>query len=118
MCDLLKSSVHLADSRDEHGLWGYLDVLRGKRKVRERSVPITDRMREILLEIMEKSQGLYIFYGPRDRERRKKLAPNTISHQATRVRRKLNWPWDCVFHATRHTALTELGLSGATEFEI
>ena len=41
MCDLLKTSVHLTDSRDENGLWGYLDVLQGKRKVRERSVPIT-----------------------------------------------------------------------------
>jgi integrase len=118
MCDLLKTSVHLAEERDENGLWGYLDVLQGKRKVRERSVPISDRMREILLEMMEQSQGPYIFYGPQDRERKKKLEPNTISHQATRLRRKLNWPWDCVLHATRHTALTELGLSGASEFEI
>ena len=118
MCDLLKTSVHLEDERDGEGQWGFVSVLQGKRKVRERSVPITDRMREILVQMMEKSQGLYVFYGPQDRERKKKLAPNTISHQATRLRRKLNWPWDCVLHATRHTALTELGMSGANQFDI
>jgi integrase len=118
MCDLLKTSVHLEDECDEDCQWGYVSVLQGKRKVRERSVPITDRMREILIEMMEESQGAYVFYGPRDPERKKKLAPNTISHQATRLRRRLDWPWDCVLHATRHTALTELGMAGANQFDI
>jgi hypothetical protein len=40
----------------------------------------------------------------------------TVIQQQERMRKLLNLPWDACVHSARHTALTNLGLSGVDQF--
>ena len=42
----------------------------------------------------------------------------TLIQQQVRMRRLLNLPWDACVHSARHTALTNLGLTGVDPFTL
>ncbi len=113
--DLLKADVHITEKADEWGHYGYLQIRRGKNEFRKRSLPITARAKEILMAWMSKSKSDLVF------TREDGISPIsafTLIQQQERMRKVLNLPWDACVHSARHTALTNLGLTGVDAFTL
>ena len=113
--DLLKSDVHMNEEADEWGHYGYLQIRKGKTEFRKRSLPITTRAKEILTGWMAKSKSDLVF------TREDGISPIsafTLIQQQERMRKVLNLPWDACVHSARHTALTNLGLTGVDTFTL
>jgi integrase len=115
MIQLPKECVHLTDKADEWGHYGYVQIREGKTEYRKRSLPITSRAKEILTTWMGKSKCDLVF------TREDGVSPVsafTLIQQQERMRELLDLPWDACVHSARHTALTNLGLSGADPFTL
>ena len=113
--DLLKADVHMTEKADDWGHYGYLQIRRGKTEFRKRSLPITARAKEILTGWMAKSKSDLVF------TREDGISPVsafTLIQQQERLRKVLNLPWDACVHSARHTALTNLGLTGVDPFTL
>lgn len=115
MIQLPKECVHLTDKADEWGHYGYVQIREGKTEYRKRSLPITSRAKEILTTWIGKSKCDLVF------TREDGVSPVsafTLIQQQERMRELLDLPWDACVHSARHTALTNLGLSGADPFTL
>jgi len=93
---------------------GYVHVRSGKSKNAKRNVPLTARVRSMLLTRRAAAKSRYVFadadgIGP--------VSIYTLEGQHSRVRKALNIP-ECVIHSFRHTFGTRLGESGADAFTI
>ena len=113
--DLLKCDVHMTEKADEWGHYGYLQIRKGKTEFRKRGLPITARAKKILTEWMAKSKSDLVF------TREDGITPVsafTLIQQQERMRNLLNLPWDACVHSARHTALTNLGLTGVDPFTL
>ena len=105
------------------GEQAYIYVARGKSKQATRYIPLTIEARAILerQKTISRSQYVFVRFGGRVDEDLWYTAPlsrHTLCHQFTERRRDMGLPWDAVLHSTRHTALTDLGASGADAFTI
>jgi integrase len=113
--DLVKADIHMTEKADEWGHYGYLQIRKGKSEFRKRSLPITARAKEILTAWMAKSKSDFVF------TREDGISPIsafTLIQQQERMRKMLNLPWDACVHSARHTALTNLGLTGVDAFTL
>ena len=113
--ELLKPDVHITEKADEWGHYGYLQIRKGKTEFRKRSLPITSRAKEVLTAWMAKSKSDLVF------TREDGISPVsafTLIQQQERMRNVLNLPWDACVHSARHTALTNLGLTGVDPFTL
>jgi integrase len=64
---------------------------------------------------MAKSEGDRVFTRE---DRVSPVSAYTLIQQQERMRQLLNLPWDACVHSARHTALTNLGLTGADPFTL
>jgi integrase len=113
--DLLKPDVHMTEKADEWGHYGYVQIRQGKTEFRKRSLPITARAKDILTTWMAKSKSDLVF------SREDGVSPIsafTLIQQQERMRTLLKLPWDACVHSARHTALTNLGLTGVDPFTL
>ncbi len=113
--NLVKADVHMTEKADEWGHYGYLQIRKGKTEFRKRSLPITRRAKDILTAWMAKSKSDLVF------TREDGVSPVsafTLIQQQERMRNLLNLPWDACVHSARHTALTNLGLTGVDAFTL
>ena len=115
MIDLTKSDVHATAKPDPWGHYGYLQIRKGKTEFRKRALPITARARQILLAWMRRSRSDRVF--TRD-DHVSPVSAYTVIQQQEAMRCKLNLPWDACVHSGRHTALTNLGLTGVDPFTL
>jgi integrase len=113
--DLLKADVHMTEKGDEWGHYGYLQIRKGKSEFRKRSLPITTRAKDILSMWMAKSKSDLVFTRE---DRISPISAFTLIQQQERMRNLLNLPWDACVHSARHTALTNLGLTGVDAFTL
>ncbi|HTR25529.1 MAG TPA: tyrosine-type recombinase/integrase [Terriglobales bacterium] len=113
--DLVKADVHMTDKADEWGHYGYLQIRKGKTEFRKRSLPITPRAKEILTKWMAKSKSDLVFTRE---DRISPISAFTLIQQQERMRSVLKLPWDACVHSARHTALTNLGLTGVDPFTL
>jgi integrase len=92
---------------------GYLTILKAHSKnSKQRSVPLTRRVRQMLLE-RKQGNGL-VFHN----EEGSPLYATWLDQQHAAVRAKLKWSDDFVLHSLRHSYGTRLGESGADAFTI
>ena len=115
MIDLLKPDVHLRDKADEWGHYGYVQIRNGKTEFRKRSLPVTARAKQILKTWMTKSKCDRVFTRE---DGMSPVSAFTLIQQQERMRQLLNLPWDACVHSARHTALTNLGLTGVDPFTL
>jgi site-specific recombinase XerD len=115
MIELLKADVHVSKQADDWGHYGYLQIRNGKTEFRKRSLPVTSRAKQILRTWMAKSEGDRVFTRE---DRVSPVSAYTLIQQQERMRQLLNLPWDACVHSARHTALTNLGLTGADPFTL
>jgi integrase len=113
--DLVKADVHMTDKADEWGHYGYLQIRKGKTEFRKRGLPITARAKDILTAWMAKSKSDLVFTRE---DRISPISAFTLIQQQERMRNLLNLPWDACVHSARHTALTNLGLTGVDAFTL
>src|SRR6201987_21371 len=113
--DLVKADVHMTEKADEWGHYGYLQIRKGKSEFRKRSLPITARAKDILTTWMAKSKSDLAFTRE---DRISPISAFTLIQQQERMRNLLNLPWDACVHSARHTALTNLGLTGVDAFTL
>src|SRR6201997_2014938 len=113
--DLVKADVHMTQKADEWGHYGYLQIRKGKTELRKRSLPITARAKEILTAWMAKSKSDLVFTRE---DRISAISAFTLIQQQERMRNVLNLHWDACVHRARHTALTNLGLTGVDPFTL
>jgi len=113
--ELLKADVHITLKADEWGHYGYLQIRQGKTEFRKRSLPITARAKDILVTWMAKSKSDLVFTRE---DRISAISAFTLIQQQERMRNLLNLPWDACVHSARHTALTNLGLTGVDAFTL
>src|SRR5690242_5745550 len=113
--DLVKADVHMTQKADEWGHYGYLQIRKGKTEFRKRSLPITARVKDILTAWMAKSKSDLVFTRE---DRISPISAFTLIQQQERMRNLLNLPWDACAHSARHTALTNLGLTGVDAFTL
>jgi integrase len=90
---------------------------------KERHVPLSERAATIVAfqRSQSKSQFVFVRYGDKVKTERlfkTPLSRHTVSEQFTARKTQMGLPWDAVLHCTRHSALTELGASGASAFTI
>jgi integrase len=115
MISLRKDDVHLTSRPDDWGHYGYVSIREGKTEYRKRSLPITAPVRSILKTWMANSKCDFVF------TREDGVTPVsawTVIQQQESMRRLLKLPWDAVVHSGRHTALTNLGLTGVDAFTL
>lgn len=112
---LLKSDVYMTKKADDWGHFGYLKIRDGKTEYRKRSLPITAGAKDILAEWMAKSKCDLVFTRE---DGETPVSAFTLVQQQERMREQLNLPWDACVHSARHTAPTNLGLSGADPFTL
>lgn len=112
---LEKSAVHMTDKFDEWGHYGHLQVRTGKTEYRKRSLPITARAKEILTKWMAKSKCDLVFTRE---DGETPISAYTLIQQQEHMRDMLKLPWDACVHSARHTALTNLGLTGVDPFTL
>lgn len=115
MIDLLKGDVHLRGKADEWGHYGYVQIRNGKTEFRKRSLPVTARAKQILTTWMTKSKADRVFTSE---DGVSPVSAYTLIQQQERMRQLLNLPWDACVHSARHTALTNLGLTGVDAFTL
>jgi integrase len=115
MIDLLKADVHLSDKADEWGHYGYVQIRNGKTEFRKRSLPVTARAKQILKTWMGKSKSDRVFTRE---DCVRPVSAYTLIQQQERMRQLLNLPWDACVHSARHTALTNLSLTGVDPFTL
>ena len=115
MIDLLKADVHLSDKADEWGHYGYVQIRNGKTEFRKRSLPVTAGAKAILKTWMAKSKVDRVFTRE---DGMSPVSAFTLIQQQKRMRQLLNLPWDACVHSARHTALTNLGLTGVDPFTL
>jgi len=113
--DLLKADVHVTEKADEWGHYGYLQIRKGKSEFRKRGLPITARAKEILTAWIRKSKSDLVFTRE---DGIRPVSAFTLIQQQERMRDLLNLPWDACVHSARHTALTNLGLTGVDPFTL
>jgi len=113
--DLVKADVHMTEKADEWGHYGYLQIRKGKSEFRKPSLPITARAKDILTAWMAKSKSDLAFTLE---DRISPISAFTLIQQQERMRNLLNLPWDACVHSARHTALTNLGLTGVDAFTL
>lgn len=94
--------------------FGYLTVRSGKSENAKRNVPLTDRVREMLLNRSLESASTYVFANGEG----KPLRGSRLAHLHADVRTTLGFTGEFVLHSLRHTALTRLGESGCDAFTI
>jgi integrase len=85
-----------------------IEVTKGKTKYAHRRIPLTVRAARILADVKKTAKTSNVF----------KISNDWLSHEFTRVRKKLELPAACVLHSTRHTFCTRLGERGADAFAI
>ena len=83
-------------------------VERGKSKTARRTVPLTNRAKEILTRLFEKKRAERVFTQ----------SSFYVSHQFRRLRDAMKLPADCVLHSCRHTFCSRLGAAGVSAFQI
>ena len=105
----------MTERGDEWGHYGYLQIRKGKSEFRKRSLPITARAKDILSMWMAKSKSDLVFTRE---DRISPISAFTLIQQQERMRNLLNLPWDACVHSARHTALTNLGLTGVDAFTL
>src|ERR1700745_1192147 len=108
-----QSDVHMTQKADEWGHYGYLQIRKGKTEFRKRRLPINARAKEILTAWMAKSKSDLVFTRE---DRISAISAFTLIQQQERMRTVLNLPWDACVHSARHTALTNLRLTGGALF--
>ncbi len=113
--DLLKADVHVTDKADPWGHYGYVQIRNGKTEFRKRSLPITTRGRRILATWMARSKSDLVFTRE---DCVSPISAYTLIQQQERMRKLLDLPWDACVHSARHTALTNLGLTGVDRFTL
>ncbi len=93
---------------------GFIHVRSGKTKYAKRDIPLTARSNTMLESRAKAVTGRYVFPtedgGP--------ISRFTLRDQHAAVRKAMHLPADFVIHSLRHTALTRLGESGASAFQI
>jgi integrase len=109
MLQLQKDCVRLEPAHGRNGkIHGELTIKRGlKRRARKRKLAITGEMKEVLAQLIEKSQCASVFTSPLDPAKR--LGPWVFETQMTQLRKKIDFHPDAGLHALRHTFLTEAG---------
>jgi integrase len=100
---------------DEWGHFGYLNIRKGKTEYRKRSLPITARAKQILTTWMAMSKCDLVFTRE---DGVTSVSAYTLIQQQERMRNDLKLPWDACVHSARHTALTNLGLTGVDPFTL
>jgi site-specific recombinase XerD len=115
MINLFKKDVHMTAKADEWGHYGYLYIRDGKTEYRKRNLPITTRVRDILKKWMTKSKCDLVFTRE---DGVTAISAFTLVQQQERMRNLLKLPWDACVHSARHTALTNLGLTGVDPFTL
>ena len=115
LIELQKSDVHMEEEPDQWGHYGYLSIRKGKTAFRKRNLPVTERVQQILLIWLAKSKSNLVFTTGDDKS---PISNFHLIHQQEKMRKLLKLPDDAVFHASRHTALTNLGLEGTDAFTL
>jgi integrase len=115
LINLRKSDVHITGRADEWRHFGYVKIRSGKTEYRKRSLPVTVRVKQILTEWMARSKSELVFTREDDVS---PISRYTLVQQQERMRDLLNLPWDACVHSARHTALTNLGLTGVDPFTL
>ena len=93
--------------------FGYLEVREGKSRSASRKLPLTDRVRSMLLRLPRVSAWLFTnerMDGP--------LSIHTLESQHRRTREALGLPVGFVLHSLRHTFGTKLGEEGVDIFTL
>lgn len=93
--------------------YGYLQVQTGKSRNARRTVSITGRVHQMLVE-PARSESEWVFEAPSGQP----YVGTSLNHQHQRVRKALKLPEDFVIHSLRHTMLTRLGEAGVDAFTI
>jgi integrase len=94
--------------------FGYSHIPGGKSKNARRNVPLTDRVKAMLVERSQGTDSVYVFPSETGRPYR----VQSIDHLHKEVRERLRLPEDFVIYSLRHTYGTRLGESGADAFTI
>ena len=103
-------SIHslLSFAGEDGRVCGELTIKRRlKRRARKRRLVIDREMKEVLVELLARSQCEYVFTNPQDPT--KPLKPWVFETQMTALRAKIETHADAGLHALRHTFLTEAG---------
>jgi integrase len=79
------------------------------------TLAIEARAKEILMAWMSKSKSDLVFTR---QDGNSPISAFTLIQQQERMRKVLNLPWDACVHSARHTALTNLGLTGVDAFTL
>ena len=95
--------------------YGFLRVRLGKSENARRNVPLTGRVREMLMARGALQHTSYIFPG---RNADKPILVTSLDHQHRKLRKLLKLPEEFVLHCLRHTMLSRLGESGVEAFTI
>ena len=106
---LMKDCYRLLPAPDSNGkVYGEVTVKRGlKRRVRRRKLPVDGEVKQILEQLIARSQCEYVFSNPRDPT--KPLGDWVLEDQMGRLRRQIEPHPDAGLHALRPRFLTEAG---------
>jgi len=95
--------------------YGFLRVRVGKSGNARRNVPLTGRVREMLIARGALQRSAYIFPGKNDD---KPILVTSLDHKHRKLRKLLKLPDEFVLHGLLHTMLSRLGESGVEAFTI
>lgn len=113
------ADIHTEPVAGSH--YGYLKVRAGKSAYAQRSLPLTQAVRE-MLERRHSLRSVWVFPTPNDpataRRGDEPYRGTSLDHLHSGVRRALGLPREFVLHSLRHTMLSRLGESGADAFTI
>jgi integrase len=109
MLMLMKDCYRLLPGPDSDGkVYGEVTVKRGlKRRARRRKLLVDGEVKQILEQLIARSECEYVFTNPRDPK--KPLGGWVLEDQMGRLRRQIEPHPDAGLHALRHTFLTEAG---------
>ena len=94
--------------------FGFLRVREGKSRNAKRNLPLTVKVRAMLVGRLAELRSPWVFPGDNGRP----FLGTSLDHQHKRLRDGLRLPTDFVIHSLRHTMLTRLGESGTDAFTI
>jgi len=109
MLMLMKDCYRVLPEADPEGKeYGEVTVKRGlKRRARRRKLLVAGEVKQILEQLIARSECEYVFTNPRDP--RKPLGGWVLEDQMGRLRGQIRPHADAGLHALRHTFLTEAG---------
>jgi integrase len=110
---LLWSDIRLEPAGEAR--YGFLRVRDGKSGNARRNVPLSDRVREMLVARATARCSAFVFPGEFPN---KPILVTSLDHQHSKLRKLLKLPTEFVLHGLRHTMLTRLGESGVDAFTI